>query len=298
MMVEAMVALGQDPLTSPYLEKIRDVVDFTFTHEGYRSDGGIYYTGTYSNGTVSITDSTLEWWPQAEGLGTACLMSMLFPDDPFYSDTINLTWSFIESQIIDHTYNGWVTEAGRMDMDKADKWHANYHNGRALMNGLVWLSDELWESYSARWFQEDSFSGSTNRVYMRGVGFDTTGTYKIAYYDGGSNHDGADGDKIQVDVYTDDADGILDESACLLTSHGSSSYGTWHAVVYKTTGNIPNSYDLVSDSDPDYIVEDSFYVHQSAIPEFPTYISAIIAVGLCFGIYYWMRRRRLAYVKA
>jgi mannose/cellobiose epimerase-like protein (N-acyl-D-glucosamine 2-epimerase family) len=44
------------------------VVDFTFTHGGYRSDGGFYYTGT-----VSINDSQLRWWPQAEGLGALCL---------------------------------------------------------------------------------------------------------------------------------------------------------------------------------------------------------------------------------
>ena len=61
---------------------------------------------------------------------------------------------------------------------------------------------------------------------------------------------------------------------------------------------MPNSYDLVSNSDPDYIVEDSFDVEQSAIPEFPTVITVIVVAGLCFGIYYWMRKRRLAYVKA
>ena len=48
--------MGEDPSASPYLPKIRKVVDFTFTHEGYRSDGAMYYTGTYNNGTISITD--------------------------------------------------------------------------------------------------------------------------------------------------------------------------------------------------------------------------------------------------
>jgi uncharacterized protein (DUF362 family) len=152
--------------------------------------------------------------------------------------------------------------------------------------------DYDWESYSdlEHTTVENSFSGSTNHVYMRGEGFDTTGTYKIAYYDGGTNHDGADGAQIQVDVYTNDADGIL-ESECLFTSDGSSSYGTWHAVVYKTTGAMPNSYDLVSNSDPDYVVEDSFYVEQSAIPEFPTALGAIVALVLSACIYLWFRRK-------
>ena len=136
LMVEAMVALGQDPLTSPYLVKIRNMVDFTFTHAGYRSDGALYYTGTYDNGEVSIIDSQLQMWPQAEALGTAGLMRTLFPDDPFYSDIIDLTWSFIENNIIDHTNHGWVSLAGQMDSDKADQWHANYHNGRALIEAV------------------------------------------------------------------------------------------------------------------------------------------------------------------
>ena len=31
----------------------------------------------------------------------------------------------------------------------------------------------------------------------------------------------------------------------------------------------------------------------AAIPEFPTVISAIAAMGLCFGVYWWMRRRKV-----
>ncbi|MFC1893762.1 Loki-CTERM sorting domain-containing protein [Chloroflexota bacterium] len=174
----------------------------------------------------------------------------------------------------------------------------NYHLSAGFIGSLAGVADEHnWESYSSQWVREDNFSGSTNHVYMKGVGFDTTGTYKIAYYDGGTTHDGADGTQLDVDLYTDIGDGILDESERLLTSYGSSSYGTWHAVVYKTTGDMPDSYDLVSSSDPGYVVEDSFYVEQSAIPEFPTVLTVIIAMALCAGIYLWMRKRRLAYVK-
>ena len=54
--------------------------------------------------------------------------------------------------------------------------------------------------------------------------------------------------------------------------------------------NNPDFYELMAN--------DSFYVAQSAIPEFPTVMAGIMVAGLCFGIYYWMRQRRLAYVKA
>jgi hypothetical protein len=55
--------------------------------------------------------------------------------------TISLTWSFIENQIIDQNNNGWVRQAGGWNIAKAFEWHANYHNSRALMNCLNWLSN-------------------------------------------------------------------------------------------------------------------------------------------------------------
>jgi mannobiose 2-epimerase len=141
LLVEAMTTLGQDPLTSPYIPKIKKVVDFTFAHSGYRSDGGLYYTGTYSSGNVSINDSQLQWWPQAEGLGALCLMRKLFPGDTSYQPLISKSWGFINTQIIDQTRNGWVRQANDWNIGKAWEWHCNYHNGRALMNCLNWVGD-------------------------------------------------------------------------------------------------------------------------------------------------------------
>ncbi len=128
---------------------------------------------------------------------------------------------------------------------------------------------------------------------MYGENFDTTGTYKVGYYDGGTAHDGANGTLRETDAYTDDADGILDPSQCRPADWNlaGASYGTWHAVVYKTTGTMPNSYNLVSTGDTAYAVTDSFTVEEACIPEFPTVLAAIGVGGLCFGIYWWMRRR-------
>ena len=142
LMVDAMVTLGQNPLNSPFIKKIKNMVDFTFTHAGYRSDGGLYYAGTFSDGSITVTENQLTWWTQAEGLGALCMMRMLVPGDPFYSDTMSLTWHFIENQIIDQSENGWVRKAGDWSATKAFEWHSNYHNSRALMNCLRWLSDD------------------------------------------------------------------------------------------------------------------------------------------------------------
>jgi unsaturated rhamnogalacturonyl hydrolase len=237
LMVEAIVALGQDPLTSPYLEKIRDVVDFTFTHEGYRSDGGIYYTGEYNSGTVSVTDSTLEWWPQAEGLGTACLMRMLFPDDSLYSDAIDLTWSYIESEFIDPTNHGWVTEAGEMDWDKANEWHANYHNGRALMNGLTWLS------YDLSIVVDPAEGGTTDPgagVYRKSQGnvVDITATPNVGYvfdhwtgdvadHDSTSTTVTMDGDKTVTAHFADEIDWSIKLCDSILARYTPETFGEW-----------------------------------------------------------------------
>jgi mannose/cellobiose epimerase-like protein (N-acyl-D-glucosamine 2-epimerase family) len=139
LMVQALTALGQDPISSPYITKIKKVVDFTFSHGGYRSDGGFYYTGTYNGGSISINDSQLQWWPQAEGLGALCLMRKLFPTDTSYEPLISKSWGFINTQVIDHTNHGWVRQANDWNIAKGWEWHCNYHNSRALMNCLNWL---------------------------------------------------------------------------------------------------------------------------------------------------------------
>ena len=156
---------------------------------------------------------------------------------------------------------------------------------------------KIWGSYSniARTTVSNDFTTYGVTVYMYGENFDTTGTYKVSYYDGGTDHSGDYGTQIEVDLYTNDPDGILDESQCRPTDWEigppAASYGTWHAVVYKTTGDMPDSYNLVSKADTAYVVTDSFTVQSAAIPEFPTVLSAIGVAGLCFGIYWWMRKR-------
>lgn len=69
------------------------------------------------------------------------------------------------------------------------------------------------------------------------------------------------------------------------------------AVVFDNDlGSPSDNYTDASTTDG-YMVEDAFEVTNAAIPEFPVVIAGIVVVGTCFGIYYWMRQRRLAYVK-
>jgi hypothetical protein len=66
--------------------------------------------------------------------------------------------------------------------------------------------------------------------------------------------------------------------------------GAWHAVVFDTTGSIPNTYnDAIVDVN--YVDDDEFTVQESAVPEFSTVIAAIAVCMLCAISYMVMRRK-------
>jgi hypothetical protein len=153
-----------------------------------------------------------------------------------------------------------------------------------------------WESYSdsGHLVVEDNFTGSTNHVYMEGTGFPAD-NYTVGYYDGGDSLVATD-ENVSVG-----ASGNL-TSEYDLTTDKSAAPGTWHALVQPAgaTNPLPSNYSTAV-TDPDFyelMANDSFNVAESAIPEFPSVLAGIMVSGLCFGIYYWMRKRRLAYVKA
>ena len=133
----------------------------------------------------------------------------------------------------------------------------------------------------------DSFSGSTNHVYMYGGDF-ARGTTKVGYYD-------ALGDLAETDIYLSFVGGTL-SSDCILNQDwgGSPPAGNdyWDAVVIQTSDTMPSTYALAT-AHTNYVIDDAFYVTTEAIPEFPTVIAGIVVAGTCFGIYYWMRKRKV-----
>jgi hypothetical protein len=134
------------------------------------------------------------------------------------------------------------------------------------------------------------YDNNNQTVYIYGENYTASHGYTVAYYDG-------DGIKVASDSVLSGADNTL-ASEYLLTTDPNATAGTWHAVVFDDDlGTPPATYAETSGA-AGYMVEDSFEVAVSAIPEFPTIIAAIGVSGLCFGIYYWMRKRRAAHVKA
>lgn len=153
---------------------------------------------------------------------------------------------------------------------------------------------KTWGSFNdaAHTIVDNNFGTGENTVYMEGENFDS-GTIKVGYYD-------ALGDWVETDDYIGFGGGTL-TSECILNQDWGGSppagNGTWHAVVIQQADSLPPTY-AEAIVDTEYIIDDDFYVAESAIPEFPTVIAAIGVAGLCFAIYYWMRKRRLAYVQA
>ena len=128
----------------------------------------------------------------------------------------------------------------------------------------------------------------TTTAYIYGVNFIASHGYTVGYYDNL-------GVKIVSDSASSTAGNALSSQYILYT--GDAEPGTWHAVVFDDDlGSPPATYAETSGA-AGYMVEDDFEVSVSAIPEFPTVMAGIVVAGLCFGAYYWMRKRRLAYVR-
>ncbi|MFC1932387.1 C1 family peptidase [Chloroflexota bacterium] len=127
----------------------------------------------------------------------------------------------------------------------------------------------------------NSFSdySTQHTAYMYGTNFNATDDYKVAYYDGSDT-------KRLTEEKTSGASGNLSSQHTFAV--GTDVAGTWHVIVSLTENIPPDSY---NGSWSYIITSDNFTVEQSAIPEFPTVVAAIVALSLCVGVYLWIRRK-------
>jgi hypothetical protein len=162
--------------------------------------------------------------------------------------------------------------------------------GRALASGAaVTLNANTisvpptWVSYSdpGHAIACDNFDdfGSEHIVYMSGTVFAYSHSYRVAYYDGGNV-------KRATDDVTSSASGNVSSQRTFAAE--TDTAGTWHVIVSETSFTPPNDYDS---SWASTLVTDTFNVQNSAIPEFPTVISVMVVLSLCFVMYLWMRHR-------
>ncbi len=166
------------------------------------------------------------------------------------------------------------------------KWDATQNVTQIYYEVTYYDTPTLWESYNCPGHtpecQDDTFSGDEHTVYMHGTGFLISHTYKVAYYDAPNPK----ADKMETDTVDSDA-GNLD-SNCVFTSYPKFDAGTWHAIVCDGSQNPPSTYDSEWAG---IILDKSFTVEESAIPEFQTVVAAIAVCMLCTVAYMVTRRR-------
>ena len=135
----------------------------------------------------------------------------------------------------------------------------------------------------------DPYDDATQTAYIYGPNFIASHSYTVGYYDDGGTWTASES-------ILSAADNTL-SSSYLLSTDITDVAGTWHAVVFDDDlGSPPGVYADVSTT-AGYMVEDAFDVTDSAIPEFPTVMAGIVVAVLSFGVYYWMKQRRLGYVR-
>lgn len=151
-----------------------------------------------------------------------------------------------------------------------------------------------WDSHSSSGGSvSDDFTNSSNTVYMSGTGW-KTGSYFVAYYDGGG---------VQVGSETRSPSGGALTSQISLGSYPGAASGTWHTLIqpssdYTSFGSA--SYATITGNPDTYglLANDSFTVQSSALPEFPTASAGLMAAGLSLAAYWQLRKRRAERVKA
>lgn len=226
-----------------------------------------------------------------------------------YNNTENVYIGYYPLSFPNYLFDGTIDEVRVSDTDRSADWIATcYNNQSDTTIGAGHFIKEVgseevggWESYkesahATPWGTEaDPYDTDTQTVYMYGEGFATSYAYRVAYYDAPGTKT-EDAHKIQAHDTDSGASGNLSSQYLLSTpeKQASSDPGTWHAIVCDRTYEPPSSYNATWQYT---IVDDSFEVTAGAIPEFPTVLAALAVVGLCCGVYFWMRRRT-ARVKA
>jgi cellobiose epimerase len=138
LLVDALDALGQP--VAPHDDLFRTLFANALAHGYDRQAGGFYDSGPLG---LDADRRGKVWWVQAESLVSALTMYKLTAD-PQYADVFRQTWQFVNEKQTDWTSGEWfetVAPDGTTGGDKAHRWKAGYHNGRALLECLRLLSE-------------------------------------------------------------------------------------------------------------------------------------------------------------
>jgi mannobiose 2-epimerase len=133
LLVEAHEALGRP--VAPLIDLFRTLFAYSLAHGYDRVQGGFYDSGPLGQDADRRGKT---WWVEAEALVSALTMLRLTADGA-YARVFAETWRFVDERQTDWQSGEWferVTPEGRGVGDKAHRWKAGYHNGRALLECL------------------------------------------------------------------------------------------------------------------------------------------------------------------
>jgi cellobiose epimerase len=133
LLADALEALGLP--ASPLLDLFKQLFTYSLTHGYDDARGGFYDSGPLGR-PADRKDKI--WWVQSEALVSALTMYRL-TREARYAQVFLKTWEFTNTMQADWQSGEWhptVTADGRATGDKAHRWKAGYHNGRAMLECL------------------------------------------------------------------------------------------------------------------------------------------------------------------
>jgi mannose/cellobiose epimerase-like protein (N-acyl-D-glucosamine 2-epimerase family) len=133
LLVDAHEALGLP--VAPLGDLFKTLFAYSLAHGYDREHGGFYDSGPLG---ADADRRNKTWWVEAEALVSALTM-LRMTGDPAYAKVFTETWRFVDEKQTDAQNGEWyetVTPDGQGVGDKAHRWKAGYHNGRALLECL------------------------------------------------------------------------------------------------------------------------------------------------------------------
>lgn len=130
---EAAQVVGDSELLRRVQKAAVEIARVTLAEGIDRRDGSLFYEA----GPQGLTNTTKEWWPQAEA-AVGFLDAYQICGDKTYLTTALGLWDFIEQKLVDRKNGEWfrAVSAGGADVSREPKlsfWKCPYHNGRACL---------------------------------------------------------------------------------------------------------------------------------------------------------------------
>jgi len=131
LLTEAARVLGDSDLIARTRQVAVDIAG-TILKEGVDAEGGVCNEG----GPTGVSDSTRDWWPQAEA-AVGFLNAYQISSDKRFLDASMRIWAFIEKYFVDRDRGEWfesVSAAGESShTPKISLWKCPYHNSRSCL---------------------------------------------------------------------------------------------------------------------------------------------------------------------